>query len=392
MNNRIKSVQKALEEIYALTSNASAKKVLHFYTLENYAQSITETDPLEIDSVMRSLFSSVDNPDEQPLGNLSNIIDKTDSPSVFFVFTDQDGFSNIKSERIKEISKKLTTSGCYLIVVCSSNPTLEIDNVSFTDYSQIHEACSIIREIKSYLLKLSYESTGTNIPLRTISLFENEKTFTAPIMEKPKIILHNDFEKYGYVPGDILQIKGSVQGNYNSISVTQNTSPIAFSLKDNEFCFDVKLIEGVNSIHITASGNRGKTLLNKEFMAVKEKQSTLEIVLDWEDKNADIDLYVKEPSGWVYFLNKENVGRLKDDVQSGSKGGEYYILEKVIPGSYEIYVHAYEINQPITGKVNILLDKTLISSKTFRLNKSNNENCFPGCSGDDWQLIEILDL
>jgi hypothetical protein len=103
-------------------------------------------------------------------------------------------------------------------------------------------------------------------------------------------------------------------------------------------------------------------------------------------------LYVKEPSGWVYFLNKENVGRLRDDVQSGSEGGEYYILEKIIPGSYEIYVHAYEINQPITGKVNILLDKTLISSKTFRLNKSNTENCFPGYSGDDWQLIEILDL
>jgi uncharacterized protein YfaP (DUF2135 family) len=392
MNNRIQSVQKAFEEIFALASNTSTKKALHFYTLENHVHSISENEPLESDFVVRALFSSVDSPDEQPLGYLSNIIDKTDSPSVFFVFTDQDGFANIELERIKEISKKLITSGCYLIVVCSSNPTLEIDNVSFIKYSKIHEAYSIIREIKSYLIKLSYESTGINIPLHTISLFENEETFTAPAMEKPKIILHKDFKKNGYLPGDILQIKGSVQGNYNSISVTQNTSPISFSLNDDEFYFNVKLIEGLNSIHITASGNRGKTLLNKEFMAVKEKQSTLEIVLDWEDRSADIDLYVKEPSGWVYFLNKENVGRLRDDVQSGSEGGEYYILEKIIPGSYEIYVHAYEINQPITGKVNILLDKTLISSKTFRLNKSNNENCFPGCSGDDWQLIEILDL
>lgn len=392
MNNRIKSVQKALEEIYASTSNTSTKKAFHFYTLENYVHSITETDPLEIDSVVRSLFSNVDSPDEQPLEYLNNIINKTDSPSVFFVFTDQDGFSNIEIERIKEISKKLTTTGCYMIVVCNNNPKFEIDNVSFIDYPQIHEAYSIIREIKSYLVKLSYESTGVNIPLRTISLFENEKTFTAPATEKPKIILYRDFEKYGYIPGDILQIKGSVQGSYNSISVTQNNSPISFSLNDDEFYFDVKLIEGLNSIHITVSGNRGKTLLNKEFLAVKEKQSTLEIFLDWEDENADIDLYVQEPSGWVYFLNKENFGRLIDDVQTGSEGVEYYILEKIIPGSYEIYVHAYEINQPIAGKVNILLNETLISSKTFRLNKSNTENCFPGDSGDDWQLIEILDL
>jgi uncharacterized protein YfaP (DUF2135 family) len=392
MNNRVKSVQKALEEIYALTSNTSTKKTFHFYTLENYVHSITETDPMESDSVVRSLFSSVDGPDEQPLEYLNNIINKTDSPSVFFVFTDQDGFANIEIERIKEVSKKLTTSGCYMIVVCNNNPNFEIANISFIDYPQIHEAYSIIREIKSYLIKLSYESAGINIPLHTISLFENEKTYTAPAMEKPKIILHKDLEEYGYVPGDILQINGSVQGSYNSISITQNTSPIPFSLNDDEFYFDVKLIEGHNSINITASGNRGKTLLNKELLAVEEKQSTLEIFLDWEDENADIDLYVKEPSGWVYFLNKENFGRLKDDVQSGSKDEEYYILKKIIPGSYEIYVHAYEINQPIMGKVNILLDETLISSKTFRLDKSNTENCFPGDSGDDWQLIEILEL
>ncbi|TYB95746.1 MAG: hypothetical protein FXF54_04155 [Kosmotoga sp.] len=392
MNNKVKTVQQALEELLALTKNIETNKIFHFYTLENYIDSITKTDFLETSSVVKSLFKSIDSPDEKPLEYLNNIIDKIDLPSIFTVFTDKDGIENIKIERIEEISKKLSLSGCYLFIVSNKNPKIEIDNIAFIDYSQIHKISSLISEIKDYLLKLSYTTTSINIPLRTISLYGNEKTYVAPTVGEPKIVLYKDFEQHGYAPGDTLQIKGSVKASYNGISVTQNNSPISFSFNANEFSFEVELAEGVNTINITATGNHGKHVLKRKFFAVNEKQSTLEIFLDWEAENADMDLYVKEPTGWVYFLNKENYGHLKEDVQSGIEDAEYYISKKVIPGSYEIYVHAYKIRQPMTGSVNILLDGTIISSKTFKFSKSSIENCFPGDSGDDWQLIGIFDL
>lgn len=392
MNDKVKTVQRTLEELFALIKNIETNKVFHFYTLEDYIESIRKADLLESFSVVKSLFKKIDGPDEKPLEYLNNITDKIDLPSIFTVFTDKDGIENIKIERIEEISKKLSLSGCYLFIVSNNNPKIEIDNIAFIDYSQIQKVSSLVSEIKDYFLKLSYTTTDINIPLRTISLYGNEKTYVAPTVGEPKIVLYKDFEQYGYAPGDTLQIKGSVKGSYNSISVTKNNSPISFSLSENDFSFEVELAEGVNTINITATGNHGKHVLERKFFAVNEKQSTLEIFLDWEAENADMDLYVKEPTGWVYFLNKENYGRLKKDVQSGIEDAEYYISKKVIPGSYEIYVHAYKIRHPMTGSVKILLDGTIISNKTFRFSKSSIENCFPGDSGDDWHLIEMLDL
>ncbi|MFO7883015.1 MAG: hypothetical protein R6U52_10825 [Kosmotogaceae bacterium] len=392
MNNKVKTVHRSLEEITGSLKNIESDKIFYFHSLEYFVDSVTMTDSLETNTIVRTLFSKIGNPDEQPLKYLQKTIDNTTSPSMFILFTDTDGFENIETDKMEETSKKLYSAGYYLFVVSDSAEKIEAQNASFIDYSQIYEITSVMHEIKHYLLKISFTSADTNMPLHTVSIYGNEKTYVSPMKDIPTISLVEDYENQKYKSGDTLQISGSAQGDFHSFSVTHNNSPVSFSLDENEFSFKITFEEGINTINITTSGNQGKCVLKKNLLAIKEKQSTLEVFLKWEAEKADIDLYIKEPAGWVYFLNKEEFGFLEADVQSGNKDGEYYSLPKVIPGKYEIYVHAYKIEQPTIGNVTVLLDGVEISNKSFRFNKSNIENCFPGDTGDDWQLIEKIDL
>ncbi len=392
MNNKVKSVQNSLKKISDFLENTETDNTFYFYTLNNYVNSVKMSASLEIEPVVSSLFSIIDSPDEQPLKYLNKITDNTISPSIFILFTDDDGFKNIDTDMIEETSRKLYSSGCYLFVVNDTEKRSKIKNIDFIDYFQINKISSILDEIKNRLLMVSFTSPDDTAPLRNVSIYDNDGTYIIPMKEEPVITLGENYEKHDYVPGDTLQINGSIQGDFQSFSVTHNNSPVTFSLAEKRFSFEIKFVEGLNLINITASGNKGKNVLIKNFFATKEKTSRLEIILEWEAEDSDIDLYVKEPAGWVYFLDKDRTGFLKDDIQSGKNGNEHYILPEIIPGSYEIYAHAYKIKHPTICNLIVLIDGDEITNKSFELNESNIENCFPGNTGEDWYFITKLDL
>ncbi|MFW6120087.1 MAG: hypothetical protein ACOC80_04205 [Petrotogales bacterium] len=392
MNNKVKSVQNSLKKISDFLESTESDNTFYFYTLDNYINSIKLASSLEIDPVISSLFSIIDSPDEKPLKYLNKIADKTTSPSIFILFTDDDGFKNIDTDTIEETSRKLYSSGCYLFVVNDTEKRSEIKNIDFIDYFQINKISFILDEIKNRLLMVSFTSPDDTAPLRNVAIYDNDGTYIIPMKEEPVITLAENYEKHDYVPGDTLLINGSIQGDFQSFSVTHNNSPVTFSLEGKNFSSKINLVEGLNLINITASGNKGKDVLRKEFFTTREKTSNLEIILEWEAEDSDIDLYVKEPAGWVYFLDKDRTGFLKDDIQTGGNGKEHYILSEIIPGSYEIYAHAYKIKHPTICNLTVLVDGDEITNKSFRLNESNIENCFPGNNGEDWHFIAKLDF
>jgi len=66
----------------------------------------------------------------------------------------------------------------------------------------------------------------------------------------------------------------------------------------------------------------------------------IRVVINWNMDNADINLYVKDPSGEeCYYWNEETRigGRISTD-NTGGDGPEQFLLKKAIKGKYQIYV------------------------------------------------------
>jgi len=92
------------------------------------------------------------------------------------------------------------------------------------------------------------------------------------------------------------------------------------------------------------------------------------VVINWNMKNADIDLHVKDPSGeeCSYYNPETKIGgRLSTD-DTGGDGPEQFLLKKAIKGKYQIYVDYFGDRQftedgPLTVMVEIFTkyaDKT----------------------------------
>lgn len=79
----------------------------------------------------------------------------------------------------------------------------------------------------------------------------------------------------------------------------------------------------------------------------------IRVVLDWDQDNTDVDLWVNEPNGekcmYTYQLTK-NGGRISNDFTQGY-GPEEYLIRKAPKGTYRIQAHFFGDYQPaLNGK------------------------------------------
>lgn len=90
-------------------------------------------------------------------------------------------------------------------------------------------------------------------------------------------------------------------------------------------------------------------------------QADLMVTLEWDDAEADMDLWVIEPSGEPCFWENDETdfgGILSADLTSGM-GPEAYMIRKALPGEYQIVVHYYgsqrlDVNGPTTCVATII--------------------------------------
>ena len=83
------------------------------------------------------------------------------------------------------------------------------------------------------------------------------------------------------------------------------------------------------------------------------------VVMNWNKKDTDIDLWVTDPNGEKCFYNNNRTkagGRLSDDFTSGY-GPEQFMIKKAIKGTYKIEVNYYGDNQlSISGPTTIMAE------------------------------------
>ncbi|MCC7477094.1 hypothetical protein IT575_01435 [bacterium] len=126
--------------------------------------------------------------------------------------------------------------------------------------------------------------------------------------------------------------------------------------------------------------------------------AALLVTLTWDTANTDLDLYVKDPSGWwTWHSDKLNdVSGMELDLDdTDGYGPEHVTLEytdQVDYGEpYEVWLHYYDGSFPLkyTATVQLMEGTATRRVQTFEgfISESNPGNDSPGEGGPDWAMI-----
>jgi Mg-chelatase subunit ChlD len=171
-----------------------------------------------------------------------------------------------------------------------------------------------------------------------------------------KINLNKEFENT--VGTERITLNGEIEGPEIENGVAEimvGETPYSLPVKENSFNQNIILEKGSNRITITVKSNKGIGGISLEVNYITG-QPALRITLSWTAMGADLDLFVKEPSGIVVsYKNRssDEGGYLTNDeriYQNEIHKVEEYILrygEDYIPpdGKYDIKVHYFDSKQ-----------------------------------------------
>ena len=148
--------------------------------------------------------------------------------------------------------------------------------------------------------------------------------------------------------------------SYESIGEYQKSFDLLYKIyngelleKDENGLF--RGIEAVTYVELSRLVNKYKKKINlnrKQRKLLKPLPVNIRVVIDWNHKETDIDLWVIDPSGekCLYSNSETKIGgRISEDLTDGF-GPEEFMLKKAIKGRYKVIVDYYADNvQKISG-------------------------------------------
>ncbi len=227
-----------------------------------------------------------------------------------------------------------------------------------------------------------------NPPIIHVESPRNNATFS-----KPYLFIN------GYVEGKDIT---SILINHEKVTSDGEILPqqkITLPLENgNSFTHNLLLVSGENKITVTATNLAGRT--SKTVNVLYPKDNTLQFLVKWEDKTADLDLYVTLPDGEImYFMNSEDPGKLTTDDKTGFElyeipfseinEGLYYPRVHMFSGSKEknIVDCQFIVRWNFPGEES---RERIVFQENFEFKSTdaNQENTSPGATGNDWKTFE----
>lgn len=111
--------------------------------------------------------------------------------------------------------------------------------------------------------------------------------------------------------------------------------------------------------HLIAANKNQLDLSNIDTALIQAMPVDVRVVLNWNSKDTDIDLWVTDPNGEkCYYSHKITSGgaKLSGD-QTDGYGPEQFLLKKAVPGKYKIEVDYYSDNQfKLSGPTTLIVE------------------------------------
>jgi uncharacterized protein YfaP (DUF2135 family) len=194
-----------------------------------------------------------------------------------------------------------------------------------------------------------------------------------------------------------------------TILVNGNAQNIA--VVDGSFQAQVVLRSGDNDLRVGVEGVDGRRGCAVKKIKSTTARTTLSATLTWNLDDADVDLYVTEPTGqtaWYRALHPSGGGRLDVDNTRGFGPENYFVTfpvgDMTLSGTYTIRVHYYSDHReddthptrPVTWKVVVLSNEGTPKEKyevfTGTLSAANSGNDAPGSGGADWATAKVVNF
>ncbi len=148
------------------------------------------------------------------------------------------------------------------------------------------------------------------------------------------------YRDYGLALADAGQYQQALDTLYAAL-----TKPFAQSVMAKSNGIKGVLIHEINQLIALHGSKLNTKSINEPVIA--EQPFDIRVVINWNRDNTDIDLHVIDPRGEKCYYSHRNTsigGMISNDITQGF-GPEEFVLEKAIPGTYEIKVKYFGDNQ-----------------------------------------------
>jgi len=259
------------------------------------------------------------------------------------------------------------------------------------DGENLAELETLLSSLSRSIWELKYNSPFPDFTLHTIELNGITANYVNS-MKEPVII--PKAETVEATAGERLELEGKIKGKVKRFKAYYQDTSLEIKVLGQEYYLEVIPQPGIKKLVLKACSS-WKCVEKEVNIIGLETRPALEVKIDWNEPNADLDLYVNEPTNTVYFLNDKANGFLSNDCIKGP-GRETYIINpkgNFLPhGKYRIRVHYYRGRVPVEFRVTIYSYGRLLLDEEFKLEISDSRNCIPDAEGPDWLDVMNIDF
>ncbi|OAA31312.1 hypothetical protein AT15_07390 [Kosmotoga arenicorallina S304] len=302
-------------------------------------------------------------------------------------------FADDRDSWKEKLSPALAKSGFFFVALDTGSDYAKMfsgatKGIVF-DGERLDSLEAIISLFSRSLWELVYSSPFPELSLHTVEINGKAANYLSS-GDEPFVI--PETETVEATAGEKLILKGTLIGEIKSLEASYDDTQLKVKVVDQEYSLELIPEPGIGTLTLRAC-SLWKCFEKNVNLLVIEREPALEATIFWDNPEADLDLYVIEPSEAVYFLNSKGIGLLTCD-EKKEPGTEKYRLKpngKSPPhGRYIIRVHYYSGDGPVEFRVAVYSYGALIFEGEFALEFPDSRNCLPDAIGPDW--IDVIKI